>query len=170
MTSFWQKTRFGLLLLAWLMQLMVFLTPLLSNDLSPGHGVCIELAAVVAPPAAPAQTSHHQHMRSSSVHADQKMLLHQSSDEDDAHHLMTAAQSSNLTDHASDHSGSAHAQCGFCLLLGHSVLPPLLTVTLSDQRFVFVQYRDDVLMDQVMHVFRQRYLKPQSQAPPVFFA
>lgn len=188
MTSFWQKTRFGLLLLAWLMQLMVFLTPLFSDDVSPGHGVCIELAAVVegvAPPAPsmqsmPPSDHQHLHMHNAAMHAEQKIVLDQSSSQDHSQHVMAHVPSPQLATHAeshaqdhaqgqgAEHGGSVHAQCGFCLLLGHSVLPPLVKATVSDLRFAFAQYRLHARTDQVLRVFGQRYFKPPSQAPPLF--
>lgn len=188
------------------MQISVFLTPIFSDQVSVGHGVCVQLADVVEQMnhghvGAHAAHDHTQHTRQllqesiqESVHdsaakpvppdaftsahsglSDTRRLLdstspqHQTKKESKQlitqNHITppsTAPPSANTaTHHATD-----PAQCGFCLLIGHSVLPPVPDAQLQAVAFFdLAQASFSNTTNQALSSLRG--FIPQSRAPPI---
>ncbi len=158
--------RSGLLLAlsAWLMQLSVFLTPILSKDIGIGHGVCVELAAI----ATVTQTTNttammpdDMSMHDMSMHDMRGMSMQQSPANQTIITLLNSTKENLPTPHHN------HVLCDFCLLFGHSVLPPeilllllilLLSATMPIQQpFSFLSQLK----------ITNKKLRPQGRAPPV---
>lgn len=164
-----------LALAAWLMQLSVFLTPIFSSQISVGHGVCAELALYTAPAASShAHTHHHADATAaltpsamdmagigmSAMASMPAMALQPSID--------TAHPSTPPLDTSADHHQS-HALCGFCLLFGHSVLPPTL---LSAVLYLptMVQASASRITDYLSRAIpASKIHHPQGRAPPLQF-
>lgn len=175
-----RRTGIWLALAAWLMQISVFLTPIFSDQVSVGHGVCVQLADVVAA-AALAHTDPH----ASHDHAQQTMqLLYESVDAADphTHHDAISANKYNekqiiTKDHltppstappSTTHHSMDSTQCGFCLLLGHSVLPPVPEAQLQAV-VLFDLAQADFSNTTSQTLSSLRGLIPQSRAPPIYF-
>jgi hypothetical protein len=138
------------------MQLSVFLTPIFASTLGLGFGVCDELA-VFSPQHAVSTVDHGQMTGMSGMAmADMAPTT-----------LDHASPAQPLNHHSSHHL--SHALCGFCLLLGHSVLPPSFlidalytqTATQLHQRFVVSTIEPFLALNKT--------LRPQGRAPPVLF-
>lgn len=170
------------------MQMSVFLTPIFSNQVSVGHGVCVQLADVVA---AAADTQHDLHAAHSP--AQHAMYLRHEAEHSDidshAHHEHKNNQEQLITQnhltppstapphdpsitssHSPHHTAPAMdaAQCGFCLLLGHSVLPPIADAPL--ERLTFFDLASTAFQGITHPSFAAlRGFIPQSRAPPIYF-
>jgi|GEM_PF-2441814 len=194
---------------AWLMQISVFLTPIFSDQVSVGHGVCVQLADVVEKVnrghvGAHAAHDHAQHtfqllkesspdllqgvVRESvqeSVHDSTHAVTHGAPDE--SRRLLDRKTAQNSTkiqleqlitqDHitppstappsatTATHHATDTAQCGFCLLLGHSVLPPVPDAQLQAVAFFdLAQASFSNTKNQSLSSLRGWI--PQSRAPP----
>ena len=188
-----KRTGIWFALAAWLMQISVFLTPIFSDQISVGHGVCVQLADVVAA-AALAHAPHDYSNDQSHGDAEHAMhLLHASTqadraDDPHAHHSQhnthenhqkqlitqdhltppsTAPPSTALPSTATtDHHAMDTAQCGFCLLIGHSVLPPVPEAQLAP--IAFFDLAQAVLVGSDLSALTSlRGWLPQSRAPPI---
>ena len=182
-----KRTGIWFALAAWLMQISVFLTPIFSDQVSVGHGICVRLADVVAA-AALAHAPHDYSNDQSHGDAEHAMhLLHASATRtdlaDDPHadhsqhnthenHQKQLINQDHLTPpstappNATNHHAMDSAQCGFCLLIGHSVLPPVPDAQLAPIAFFdFFQTNFSNTTDQALSSLRG--LIPQSRAPPI---
>lgn len=161
---------------AWLMQISVFLTPIFSDHVSVGHGVCVELTSVVAAAALAQNDPHASH-----DHAQHALsLLHDTTSHPiklQAYHYNKNNKKQPLNpDHltppsTAPPSTTSHVmdstQCGFCLLLGHSVLPPIPDAGLEP--IAFFDLAVTALVGVTQHVATSlRGLIPQSRAPPIY--
>lgn len=99
-----QKAPFLLAIFAWLMQLSVFITPILVKNPELGFGVCQELAVVV----------NHSSMA----------MNHMMNGVEHQMHVASSSTSSDKTIKKPIHS--LDANCKFCLVLGHTFDPILL--------------------------------------------
>lgn len=164
------------------MQISVFLTPIFSDQVSVGHGVCVQLAEVVEQ-----MNRGHVGAHAAHDHAEHTLhLMHESIDlmDSQAHHGHEHASENHHNHHqkqliTQDHltppstappSHSSHAmdtaQCGFCLLLGHSVLPPVPDAQL--QAVAFFDLAQAVFLNTTNQALSSlRGLIPQSRAPPI---
>ncbi len=161
--------RWGLLLAfaAWFMQLSVFLTPILADQISIGYGVCKELAVI-------STTIDRMPQMNRAHHAELMPLADHSTMDMHSQHPMPTATSTQDThsnnassNNASDH-GSYHGQCNFCLLFGHSVLPPFVTIALSLAPVAFTVSVVKSQLLKFLFITQNKTLHPQSRAPPVF--
>lgn len=170
------------------MQISVFLTPIFSDQISVGHGVCVQLADVVAAAAlahAPHEQSHGDaehamhllHASTYAAYTDDSHAHHGSHDSHENHQKQLITQDhltppSTAPPHTADsatttdHHAMDTAQCGFCLLIGHSVLPPIPDAQLQAIAFF------DLLTTGFSNALNQalgslRGLIPQSRAPPI---
>ncbi|MGK8801406.1 DUF2946 family protein [Acinetobacter seifertii] len=106
-----------LAIFAWLMQLSVFITPILVKHPELNFGICEQLASVSVMPSISSHQAHEMHHTQHTVHA-------------------KSEEHSKLVNHikASDTSANdQHANslsCKFCLLLGHQFNPVLLSCLL----------------------------------------
>ena len=137
--SIFQKAPILLAMLAWLMQLSVFITPILQKHPELGFGVCEELSVVIDQSNAH-QTAHTEPHHSMQMHAkpipDQKLMHH------------------------------AEAFCKFCLVFGHSFDPVLLACIIVLLALLFVQRcRAISLYAFKLHV-KLRFFLFQNRAPP----
>ncbi len=147
---------------AWFMQLSVFLTPIFADQISIGYGVCKELAVISTADDRMPQT-HQAHGAEMMPPDHSKMDMHSQ------HSINPTATTSQDTtsNHTSDHR-AYHGQCNFCLLFGHSVLPPFVTVALS---LALVTLTVSVVKSQLLKfllITQNKTLHPQSRAPPAF--
>ena len=143
-----------LALAAWLMQLSVFLTPIFSTQIGIGHGVCAELASLV-----PAPAHAHHRMPDGMMMADMPEM-------DMAAMAVVPATQSAPVEHASDQH-QHHALCGFCLLFGHSVLPPTL-VSAAIAAPLLLQASISRKVDYLSRAISASKIHlPQGRAPPV---
>lgn len=171
------------------MQISVFLTPIFSDQVSVGHGVCVQLADVVAAAAlahAPHEQSHGDaehamHLLHASTLADRANDPHAHHSQHNTHenhqkqlitqdHLTppsTAPPHTADSSTTTDHHAMDTAQCGFCLLIGHSVLPPVSDAQLQAVAFFdLAQVSFSNTTNQALSSLRG--LIPQSRAPPIF--
>jgi len=150
-----QKASILLAMLAWLMQLSVFITPIFVKHPELYYGICEQLAVVIQPhqhvesPKIQDQVTHSQH----SQHMTSSVLL----THDQNHH-----EKSSSPPHHSD------SDCKFCLLLGHQFNPILLvclvilfTILLSTRiRIVLTEYCFKLYQKLYFYLF-------QNRAPPI---
>lgn len=187
-----KRTGIWFALAAWLMQISVFLTPIFSDQVSVGHGVCVRLADVVAAAAlahAPhdytndqshGDAEHAMHLLHTSTHADHADDPHADHGQHNTHenhqkqlitqdHLTppsTAPPHTTDSTTTSNHHAMDSAQCGFCLLIGHSVLPPVPEARLQAVAFFDLAQAD--FSNTTNHALSSlRGLIPQSRAPPI---
>jgi hypothetical protein len=185
-----QRQRVGLILglMAWCMQLVVFVQPFLPGHSAPGFGICQIIIDALSPNQQALQASHHyssqQHNQSQgqqrqpaqvSVSQHHQHLLHHH--QADVQHPQTLTASSQFIHsvstepaapaHMVDHHFS-HLSCGFCTLYGHAIPPPgpqplwsatALTLYVTLPRFSY----------SAVSVLTPHYIKPQSRAPPVHY-
>ena len=178
-----KRTGIWFALAAWLMQISVFLTPIFSDQVSVGHGVCVQLADVVAAAAlahAPHKQSHGDaehamHLMHASNHADHTDDPHAHHGQHNTHenHQKQLITQDHLTPPSTappnasttNHHAMDTAQCGFCLLIGHSVLPPVPEAQLQAVAFFDLAQAD--FSNTTNHALSSlRGLIPQSRAPP----
>jgi hypothetical protein len=163
-----QRLRLGIFLtcFAWLMQLSVFVIPIFSDDLSVGHGICAELAIFDQIDQQQAQAhSAAEHAQMTSVADQHAHHTH--------HHMMDHSALNDYSvnkksfDSTAPPTKAQHPNCDFCLLLGHTVLPPTLLIAITEQTFVVLAdlHRSAI---RAISLFSPRYLRPLSHAPPLF--
>lgn len=158
------------------MQISVFLTPIFADQVSVGHGVCVQLADVVAVAARAHTDPHASHDQAQHT----MQLLHELADPHAHHQPNNPAQNTekklitqdHLTPPSTAPPSSQHsmdsAQCGFCLLIGYSVLPPVPENLLES--IAFFDLVQSVIVAVAQHPFAAlRGLIPQSRAPPIYF-
>lgn len=157
---------------AWIMQLSVFLTPIFASQLGInigiGNGVCDELA-VFSPASATISTSPsaapHAAMAGMSMSAMADMPEMAGMDQSVAR--VQPDPSKPSAQHPSHHP--SHGLCGFCLLFGHSVLPPSFSLdTLYAQRATLLRIMA-VVSDYRRFIPINKTLRPQGRAPPFDF-
>ena len=143
--SNFQKVPFYLAIFAWLMQLSVFITPVLLKHPELGFGVCEELAVVIDH----AAMNHSEKSPSASDHAS---------------HAITTQPDAHQSHQKSIHS--PFANCKFCLVFGHNFDPMLLAclivllvalIGISIRPQAFYQFK----LHQKLHL-----LLFQNRAPP----
>lgn len=190
---------------AWLMQISVFLTPIFSDQVSVGHGVCVQLADVVEKVnrghvGAHAAHDHAQHtlqlLKESSQdllqgvvqesvhdstyaithgtpHESRRLLDREISPNSTKTHLEQLITQDHITPPSTappsattaTHHATDTTQCGFCLLLGHSVLPPVPDAQLQAVAFFdLAQASFSNTTNQALSSLRGWI--PQSRAPP----
>jgi hypothetical protein len=183
--------KFGILLAlaAWLMQLSVFLTPILSHQLSVGYGVCEELAVfsqntLPNPQVRSAVTSHQLTMSHNAMSMSDMPMAETSSmpnldmsyadpapakiSEHKADSQAPPSRSKTQASNSVPVNNPHHALCNFCTLFGHSVLPPYKTIiplaTLISMTVSSIQ------ISAFIHFFipQNKTLHPQGRAPPQF--
>ncbi len=153
--------RVGLLLglMAWFMQLVVFVQPFLPGSTAPGFGVCqIIIEAFQATDFAKNTLAEQQHTPDS-THGNMHM-------QHGAMPMLDDAPSHAAHQHSSHHSN--HLSCGFCSLFGHvalSSMPPPVWFEQVQRSFVTLPRFIDLSID----VLRIAYLQPKSRAPPLYF-
>ncbi len=186
----WQTLRVVLLLLAWVMQLLVFLAPLLPGNIRPGHGVCVELAVFQPhhgnsehlPSNGQVSSSNSLFMpKMASMPAmdkemdrDMEMGQAHSAKPASSHHAASYAAhhgygSGQPASHHAPAKVGAHSECSVCLLLGNSVLPPDWVIPLLLTVLVLVWFTRSQTPSTRLLQFLRRLL-PQCRAPPVVFA
>lgn len=175
-----QQQRVGLILgvMAWCMQLVVFVQPFLPGHSVPGFGICQTIVDALR--SSPSLTATSSHTQSQPAHRPATPALathqqHQSPPEQPgiqpAHMLMASnhamphtAGEPMIPAHPVDHHFS-HLACGFCMLYGHAIPPPgpqplwslaALTVYVTLARFYYF----------AVPALTPDYIKPQSRAPP----
>ena len=157
--------KFGILLAlaAWLMQLSVFLTPIFAKQISLGFGVCEELA-VFSQFTVTSTASSSSH---GSTHSQ-----HQLFSETTASSTIAASKvdTPNLPQHQVEPHHQNHAKCEFCLLLGHSVLPPLYVVLAVLLPIAISKITVQAKVADVVFLKQNKNLRPQGRAPPQFTA
>lgn len=180
------------------MQLSVFLTPIFAKQIGVGFGVCEELAVFSQFSATTTSSSSHSSVQAASNDDDmsgmsvtdmpQMMKMQSSHSAHSSHHVFSSSQqhispetittkvssskvvnSTLLKPHVEPHHQN-HAKCEFCLLLGHSVLPPMhvviaiLLTTVIAKITVKANVADAVFLNQ------NKNLRPQGRAPPQFIS
>lgn len=180
------------------MQLSVFLTPILSQQLRVGYGVCEELAvfsqdtssrassqqqvqAYVAPqPAMFHEAMSHQAMPMADMSDMSDMSMMDMSMMD----MSQATPVANVSEHKADSQAPPHQQvqspvsapahdlhhalCNFCFLFGHSVLPPAHTVTFVLVAILVTVYAVQIDAIRFLSFKQNKNLRPQGRAPPQF--
>lgn len=194
-----------LALVAWLMQLSVFLTPIFAKQIGVGFGVCEELAVfsqfktptshASASHALPKVTHHADDMSGMSMAAMPHMMDMQnphsahSSSHTSNHSLQNVSQettkpSSVLASKVTESKVATpsllqpqvkpnhqnHPQCSFCLLLGHSVLPPLHVVIAVLLPVVISKITVKANVADAVFLKQNKNLRPQGRAPPSFIS
>ena len=160
------------------MQLSVFLTPIFVKNISVGFGVCEELAVFsqFKTPVTPLVSSHLSSNRPTQSDDMAGMSMADMSNMMDEHRSHEATSSvvqakslaSNQPQAQVEPHHHKHAQCEFCLLLGHTVLPPLhvviavLLTPLIAKMMVKAKATDALFLNQ------NKNLRPQGRAPPQF--
>jgi hypothetical protein len=174
------------------MQLSVFLTPIFAKQIGVGFGVCEELAVfsqfratsnhstskvipkddamsgmsmAEMPQMMAMQTPHSAHLSShpsnhslQSISAESKTFTLVSSKDQTASLLQPQV--------ASHHQH--HAKCEFCLLLGHSVLPPMHVVISVLLTIFIAEISAKAQAADAIFLNRNKNLRPQVRAPPLF--
>ena len=171
--------RIGMLLglMAWFMQLVVFIQPLLPGGTLPGIGVCLTVVDAIQ---GSSHQSHqnqlvqnhvtHNNTQQQQTHAAHGMHDHQHMHMDmsmpmqDAGSAMQAHDAGPAGHTSADHYLN-HLSCGFCSLFGHA-LPASMTspvwFEVSQRPFVTLP----PFADQSIDVLNVAYLHPKSRAPP----
>ncbi len=171
------------------MQLSVFLTPILSEQLRVGYGVCEELA-VFSQDIQQSQQQSRQHIKAGLVQpsalpsqSDHAMSMANMSDMSMMSMPQAEVHSTKISEHKADsqappHQQSSsstvsthdlhHALCNFCFLFGHSVLPPAHHITFVLVAILVTVYA--VQIDAIRFLFfkQNKNLRPQGRAPPQF--
>ncbi len=159
-------------LMAWCMQLVVFVQPFLPGQSMPGLGICqVIVDAFISPQAL---ISQHQTARYQSLTPTQQLRSEKLSTQHTAKHLHhdqpDAAQPIVLTSsHAPqvDHHFS-HLSCGFCMLYGHAIPPP-------DAPALWLQFAINPYIappqffNNNNNILAADYLQPKSRAPPIIY-
>ncbi len=181
-------------LMAWCMQIVILIQPLLPGQSIPGLGVCqVIVDAFTQPQSQPLTASnqlspHHQSAQGVSRHASHS-TGHSSSHAtasaqprgqqasalqhlNDQHQLTQPRYITQSTLPLSsypqaDHHFS-HLSCGFCILYGHAIPPPdapeVWSVFAISELFTVAPYSD-----YKNNIFAADYLQPKSRAPPAFY-
>lgn len=154
-----QKAPILLAIFAWLMQLSVFITPILLKHPEVGNGICEQLA-VILPSVQPQMKQNMQHK-----HTQMQMLHSMSHHETDLKtYHPTHGESKSIS--MSEHGDNSH--CKFCLLLGHQFNPILLTCLLILLSILLASRPQHVLSEYAFKLHQKLYFYLfQNRAPPV---
>lgn len=137
-----------LAIFAWLMQLSVFITPILQANPVLGFGVCEELAVVVDHQAS-AHSKHATHHIKPTHNSDHKMHMN-------VHDL----ENQKIPIHHAD------ANCKFCLVFGH-IFEPILLLCLIALFFILLAKPTPVFSRYSFNVHQKlRFFLFQNRAPP----
>ncbi len=188
-----------LALAAWLMQLSVFLTPIFAKQISVGFGVCEELAvfsqfSATSSQSLPRHTSskvdshedemagmsmadmpdmemQNPHPAHSASHAAKKSLQHAPLETTKTSPVLASkvATPTLLQPHVVPNHQN-HAKCEFCLLLGHTVLPPLHVVITVLLTVLISKITAKAKVADVLFLNQNKNLRPQGRAPPQFIS
>lgn len=181
------------------MQLSVFLTPIIAKQIDVGFGVCEELAVFSQFKTTPTHSSlryssisphsalrNHDMSNMSMADMPHMVAMQSVHSKHSSHHesnrelqsmshtpiistIASTVSANDLKPHA-EPSHQHHKQCEFCLLLGHSVLPPLhvviavLLTPLIAKMMVKAKTTDALFLNQ------NKNLRPQGRAPPQFIS
>lgn len=191
-----QQRQIGLILgvMAWCMQLVVFVQPFLPGQFVPGFGVCQMIVTALTRDdngsLSASHSSQHSAVSASAVAAADSHSLHQAVYADqhansyptNSHHDhsaawlavastdLSASQSSGgavLGSHSADQHAS-HLSCGFCTLYGHAIPPPPALQWEFDIRPIVYAIQPLFFYYSFIQ-FNSYYLQPQSHAPPINF-
>lgn len=171
------------------MQLSVFLTPIFAKQIGVGFGVCEELAVfsqfnTTSTQSSPPSSSHaaprddemsgmsmamqNLHSAHLSSHGSNHSLQHHYSETIKSSVLASKDSSQSLLQpHAEPHHQN-HAKCEFCLLLGHSVLPPMHVVISVLLTIFIAKISAKAQVTDAIFINRNKNLRPQVRAPPLF--
>lgn len=153
------------------MQLSVFLTPILAHEIGVGYGVCEELAAIS--PASESSsltrsTVHHAQMSAMSM-ADMPDMMDMQPKQPAKSTAVTSQNPTSKTAPAYDSNHDPHhGQCDFCLLFGHSILPPFLTIAPLAAPIAITVSSAKIRALKIFSVVQNKTLRPQGRAPPQF--
>lgn len=167
------------------MQLSVFLTPILSQQLRVGYGVCEELA-VFSQDTSSRTSSQQQvqtHVTPQFGMSHQAMPMADMSDMP-MMDMSQDASTANISEHKADSQAPPHQQlqssdsapahdphhalCHFCLLFGHSVLPPLHAITFVLVSITLTVHAVQIVAIRFLFFKQNKNLRPQGRAPPQF--
>ncbi|GAC1607586.1 MAG: hypothetical protein NVS3B3_10670 [Aquirhabdus sp.] len=176
----------------------MFLTPIFAKQIGVGFGVCEELAvfsqfkpSVTHPSSRHASTpiASHEDMSGMSMAEMPHMMGMQSSHSGHSsshtsnhslHHISAANQTStvsaskvitpNLLQPQAEPHHQNHAKCEFCLLLGHSVLPPMHVVIAVLLTVLIAKITVKAKAVDAAFLNQNKNLRPQGRAPPVFIS
>lgn len=166
--------RVGLLLglVAWCMQLIIFVQPFLPGGTMSGLGVCQTVVQAFSD-----QQPHHA-IENKAVKKHDAIYNKNNVNQQDrphSHHAMVSGVNDYpLTQHIQpiptqvDHHFS-HLACGFCVLFGHAVPPPAPTPAWSQaEKRPFITLA--AFAGSIESVIPSDYIKPKSRAPPIIFS
>lgn len=153
-----QKAPILLAIFAWLMQLSVFITPILLKHPEVGNGICEQLA-VILPPVHTQMEQNMQHEHS------QMPMLHSMSHHEATLKTSHPAHGESKSISMSEHGDNAH--CKFCLLLGHQFNPILLGFLLLLLSILLASRTQHVLSEYAFKLHQKLYFYLfQNRAPP----
>ncbi len=170
-----QLQRVGLILglVAWCMQLVVFVQPFLPGHSVPGFGVCQMIIDAFKPaqllgdtrPQHQNQHTQHQSQQHQARQLEQQQWLAAKQPPHHAQAVSSLLHHAGMSSpHTVDHHFS-HLACGFCTLYGHAIPPPEPQPLWSDAAFtVYVTLPRFIYA--VAPALSTDYIKPQSRAPP----
>jgi hypothetical protein len=153
------------------MQLSVFLTPILAHEIGIGYGVCEELA-VISPASEPSSltssTAHHAQMSAMSM-ADMPDMMDMQPKQPAKSTAITSQNPTSKSTPATEQThDSHHGQCDFCLLFGHSVLPPFLIISPLLAPIAITVSSAKIRALKLFSIAQNKTLRPQGRAPPQF--
>lgn len=143
-----------LAIFAWLMQLSVFVTPILMKHPVLGNGICEQLAAIptIIQSDGNGDIQHKHHQMS---------MSHKTTE----HSIQLHIHESNQSNSVSEHPNESH--CKFCLLLGHQFNPSLLACLLILLCILLVARTQLVLAGYVLKLYKKLcFFLFQNRAPP----
>ncbi len=163
------KVGFGFALCAWLMQLSVFLTPILMKHPEIGFGVCEQLAvlAQVAKPASTAHRATRPAMRDDMPGMDMSDMQHMPDMAMPSSSAPAIASHAQGSDTAVDHAHHRHMFCAFCMVFGHLAsfdLVPLMVMLILRLLVQVVMVR--IRANAVLLLTFNHHLLPPGRAPP----
>ena len=160
-------------LMAWCMQLVIFVQPFLPGQSMPGLGVCQVIVDAFAQSNSHQMQSAHlaqgQAAKLTQQHTQHDLMPHQASDN---HQLTQPRYITQSTLPFSqypqvDHHFS-HLSCGFCILYGHAIPPPE-TPTLWSQLIIDAYIALPQFLNDNNNILAADYLQPKSRAPPIIY-
>lgn len=189
-----QRQRIGLILglIAWCMQLVVFVQPFLPGHTVPGFGICQTIVDALIPsrqgPQAPAHSRDLHFLPPVQAQAQQAIAAKNTAIQatatqatalppagyQHAAHAPPQVVPEQLAQHsvspASHHDGHylSHLSCGFCALYGHVIpLPALQPFWSAAVPRVYITLPR--FSYSAVFVVIPDYIKPQSRAPPAYY-
>ena len=125
---------------------------------------CMSMAEI---PDMEMQRSHSAHLSS---HTSNHSLQHQSSETIKPTVLASKVSSPSLRQPHAEPEHQHHAKCEFCLLLGHSVLPPLHVVIAVLLTMLILKITAKAKAVDAVFLNQNKNLRPQGRAPPLFIS